>query len=149
MAEAILKRLISTRVDANQWHVESAGTWAIEGCQAAELSQLVMQGMGMDISQHESQPVTDDLLRHFNLILTMENQHKEGLDLQFGQFRDRIFMLSEMVGTVEDIKDPMGKGLPYFEETARKLEQVLTDGFDRICELALTHQKVTGKLTAR
>ncbi len=47
MAEAILKRLVSTRPDAAQWHIESAGTWAIDGYPAAEYCQYAMQSMGL------------------------------------------------------------------------------------------------------
>lgn len=136
MAEAILKRLVSERSDASQWHIESAGTWAVDGSQAALLSQYVMQTMGMDISEHHSQPVTYDLLQHFDLILTMENQHKEGLSIEYAGYKDRIFTLGEMVGSQEDIKDPIGGELADYERTAQKLEQILSQGLNRIAQLA-------------
>ena len=108
MAEAILKKLVSERPDADQWHVESAGTWAMDGNPPALLSQFVMEKMGMDISAHRSQPTSLKLLDNFDLILTMEDEHKEYLQDRYGEVKDRIYMLSEMVGEWVDIPDPIG-----------------------------------------
>lgn len=141
IAEAILKRLVADRLDADQWYVESAGTWANYGSPAAVLSQYVVQKMGLDISNHQSQPVTLELMQQFDLILTMEDRQKEGLVLQFKPYADRIFMISEMIGKVEDIPDPIGGELTDYQETARVLERILSDGLDRIYQLAVQHNQ--------
>jgi protein-tyrosine-phosphatase len=142
MAEAILMKLVAERPDADQWQVESAGTWANIGSPPAILSQLVMQKMGMDISAHRSQPVSLELIQHFDLILTMEHNHKEGLTIEFAEYADRIFMISQMIGIMEDIPDPIGGELVDYEDTAHILENMLTDGLDRIYQLALMgHQE--------
>lgn len=141
MAEAILMKLISMRPDADQWRVESAGTWAMEGSPPALLSQFVMEKMGMDISSHQSQPTSLELLRNFDLVLTMEGRHKIYLKDQYAVFAERIYMLSEMVGDWEDIPDPIGGELIDYEETAYLLERIMTDGFDKIVQLALIHQQ--------
>lgn len=147
MAEAILKRLVADRPDADQWKVASAGIWAVNGSPAAALSQLVLQQMGLDIHSHQSQPVTNDLLQNYDLILTMESHHKEGLTVQFEQYADRIFMLSEMIGRVEDIPDPIGGEVADYEDTAHLLEKILTEGLDRIAQLANVHPKKPGKIS--
>jgi protein-tyrosine-phosphatase len=144
MAEAILKRLVSDRKDADLWHIESAGTWAKDGYPAAELSQYAMQSIGMDITSHKSQPVRLALIKRFDLILTMENNHKDGLIYEFGEFSDRIFMLSEMVGLMMDVPDPIGGQLADYEETAHLLERLLSDGLERIYQLATMNPKFTG-----
>lgn len=141
IAEAILKRLVADRPDADQWYIKSAGTWANYGSPAAVLSQLVVQKMGLDISTHQSQPVTLELIQQFDLILTMEDQQKEGLALQFKPYADRIYMISEMIGRIEDIPDPIGGELVDYQETARVLEHILSDGLDRIYQLAVMHHQ--------
>jgi protein arginine phosphatase len=141
MAEALLKRLITGRPDAGEWHIESAGIWGVEGYPAAETSQLVMKAMGMDLSMHKSQPVSYELLKQFDLILTMEVFHKECLAIEYDGFKDRIYTISEMVDSTEDIHDPMGGKPEAYEATAHKLEQILSDGLERIVQLALSHQK--------
>lgn len=141
IAEAILKRLVADRLDADQWYVELAGTWANYGSPAAVLSKYVVQKMGLDISNHQSQPVTLELMQQFDLILTMEDRQKEGLVLQFKPYADQIFMISEMIGKVEDIPDPIGGELTDYQETARVLERILSDGLDRIYQLAVQHNQ--------
>lgn len=141
MAEALLKHQVSKRPDADQWHVASAGTWALEGLEPAIFSQQVMRTRGLDITHHQSQPVSRELLRNFDLILTMDNQQQEGLRLGFAEFRDKIYLLSEMVGSREDISDPIGGELADYEATAQKLEQIISTGLERITRLALTHHQ--------
>jgi protein-tyrosine-phosphatase len=144
MAEAILKRLVSTRPDAAQWHIESAGTWAIDGYPAAEYSQYAMQSMGMDISSHRSKSINRELINQFDLILTMDNSHKEGIIAEFGLVPDRIFMLSEMVGLINDIPDPIGRRFADYEETAHLLERLLSNGLEQIVHNAeMNHNKQT------
>jgi protein-tyrosine phosphatase len=137
MGEAILKKLVSERVDATQWHIESAGTCAIDGNPPAFLSKYVMELMGMDISAHRSQRVSPPLVKNFDLILTMEKEHKEWLIAHYSELAGRIFMLSEMVGEEKDIQDPMGGELSDYAETAQLIERLLTDGLDRIYRLSI------------
>lgn len=136
MAEAILKGMVAKRPDADQWHIESAGTWARDGSPAAVLSQVVVEEMGLDISNHQSKQVTRGLLRRFDLILTMERQQKEGLVVQFEAFADRIYMLSEMVGRFEDIPDPIGGEIEYYQATAKMMERFLSGGLEKMVQLA-------------
>jgi protein-tyrosine-phosphatase len=136
MAEAILKQLVAERPDADQWHIESAGTWAMYGSPAAELSQQVMREIGLDISHHQSKPITEDLLKQFDLILAMEENQKEALTIEFKAYADRIFLLSEMVGLVESIADPIGGSLVDYQDTARLIQKILVMGLDRINQLA-------------
>ncbi len=144
MAEAILKQLVAKRPDTVDWHIASAGTWARYGAPAAVLSQLVVQEMGMDISSHQSQPVTEALIQQFDLVLTMERQQKEGLILQFKPYAKRIYMLSEMVNRVEDVPDPIGGELTDYQVTVNMLNRFLSAGLTKIHQLALKpHSKST------
>jgi protein-tyrosine phosphatase len=139
MAEAMLKQLLAERPDADRWHIESAGTWATYGHPAAELSQQVMKEMGLDISNHQSKPVTEELLYRFDLILTMEENQKEALTIKFKLYADRIFLISEMVGILQSIPDPIGGTLADYQDTARLIQKILVSGLDKIIQLANKH----------
>ncbi len=136
MAEAILKQLLAERNMDEQWHVKSAGTWAVDGRPPAFLSKYVMEQMGMDISNHQSQAITLRLLEKFDLFLTMEEEHKLWLAEQYREYSDRTFMLSEMVGEYADISDPVNGELSDYVETAFLLKKILSDGLERIMYLA-------------
>jgi protein-tyrosine-phosphatase len=102
-----------------------------------------MKEMGLDISNHKSKLVTADLMAHFDLILTMEENQKEALSLEFRSSADRIFLLSEMIGLVESIPDPIGGTLADYQDTARLIQRILVRGLDRINELAI--KQTSGK----
>ena len=120
----------------NDWKVDSAGTWAIEGEPAMTYVLELLQQRDIDISQHLSQPVSEQLLNQFNLILTMERGQKEGLKVEFPNLANRIYLLSEMVGQVFEIRDPVGGPAVEYLATMREIEQLITKGFDRINQLA-------------
>lgn len=136
MAEALLRRKLEEEGLDDDWQVESAGTWASPGQPAAEFSHIAMQEMGIDIRQHRSKEVSEAYLKNFDLILTMEKNHKEALQVEFPQLSDRIYMLSEMVGTMRDVDDPFGSSLSDYRVTAQEIERYIQQGFERILDLA-------------
>ena len=118
------------------WRVELAGTWAMDGQQAVTRAQLVLQEMGLDVSDHYSRTVTSEMLSSFNLILTMERGHKEALRTEFPEVAQRVFMLSEMINAMYDIQDPVGGSIAGFRETLNEIENILARGSELITRLA-------------
>ena len=136
MAEALLKEKVKNLPDAEKWHIASAGTWADDGNPAALFTQQLLLERGIDIRAHRSQPVSRDLLEEFNLILTMERNHKEALNIEFPEYAGRIFMISDLTGVGYDIADPIGGPLYDYEITLIELENLIERGFSRIVSLA-------------
>lgn len=134
MAMAIFQEKLGER--AHNWRVESAGTWTRDGEPAAPRVISLLAGRGLDLREHRSRGITPDLMSPFNLILTMERGHKEALQVEFPQHARRVFLFSEMVGSVFDIRDPIGGSMDDFRESLAEIERILTNGFDRIRELA-------------
>lgn len=134
LAEALFRDMV--RDEPGEWKVESAGTWALVGEPAAQKSQQVLAERGLDASDHRARSVSLELLNSFKLILTMENGHKEALQIEFPAIKGRVYTLSEMVGDEFDIHDPIGGPLVDFQATADELEQILSEGYARIIQLA-------------
>lgn len=135
MAMEIFKRASTQIDDLGKWQVDSAGTWAIAGLHASENSQIVIDTMGMDLSNHLSRDVSDLNLLDYDLILTMEAGHKEAILIEHPEVKNRIFLLSEMVGSSFDIADPIGRNLSEYEETATLLEDLINRGIPHIIKL--------------
>jgi len=135
MAMGLLRSMVEDTSD--QWKIESAGVWDMGGQQVAANTQLALKERGIDLNDHISRTVTGTMLSGFNLVLVMEDIHKEVLKLTFPEYTDRIYMLSEMVGEIYDIVDPIGLSLTDFEETALEMERILTEGFEKISILAV------------
>lgn len=137
MASALFHaRLMMNEQDWRLWRVDSAGTWATPGRPAVSEAQQVIKNRGMDLSSHRSRLISGDLLRRFQLILTMEAGHKEAILLDFPEYKNRVYLLSEMADQTVPIQDPIGGTLQDFEQTANIIDTWLSAGMDRIKLLA-------------
>lgn len=137
MAQVLLiQRLEQMQVTPPPWRVESAGTWAQDGSPAARFSRETMAKRGLDLRQHKARTVNADLLGQFNLILTMEDNHKEALVAEFPGLAHRIFMLSEMSGRRLSINDPIGGDPIDYQQCADEIENWLESGWQKIIKLA-------------
>jgi protein-tyrosine-phosphatase len=94
-----------------------------------------MAELDADIRGHRSRVITERIVENAALILAMTQSHAETLRAEFPAYTDRIYLLSEMVGYVYDIEDPVGGTLLDYEETALKIEAMIENGFPRMMEL--------------
>jgi protein-tyrosine-phosphatase len=136
----IAERLLRAKIPAYgseecDWRVESAGTWALEGEPAARMAQKLLSAHGIDLSDHRSRQVTRELLNQFNLILVMENGHKEAMRIEFPEIAPKTYLLYEMIGLRYEVIDPIGGSTRDFEDTIREIENILTQGFEKISTL--------------
>lgn len=137
MAEALFRqRLKTVRPDWQDWRIESAGTWALDGEMASTNSRQVMAEQGLDISHHRARTVTAEMLQNFDLILTMEAGQKEALQVEFPSLAKRVFLLGEMEGTLEQVEDPYGGPLQAYHQAAEKMNALIEKGMPRIITLA-------------
>jgi len=136
MAEAFFNHKMKARGLADQYRAASAGTWTNEGIPAPLDGQAAMATRGLDTSAHRSRLVTAEIVAAADLVLTMEQGHKEALWIEFPSSRPKIFMFSEMIGPGYDVNDPYRRGTEKFEETAAEIERIMEAGLDRIMELA-------------
>ncbi len=134
MAMALLRSRVAN--SGEEWRIESAGTWALEGMPLNEKTQQVLAERGAEIRNHRSRIVTREMLRSFNLILTMEPGQKEALRLEFPEVADRVYLLSEMIGLTFSIADPVGGTLEEYRATAAEIDRILNDGLEKIYQLA-------------
>ncbi|MCL4504809.1 MAG: low molecular weight protein arginine phosphatase [Chloroflexi bacterium] len=145
IAAALFTSLLvsSGQFAGDRWRVESAGTWAEEGLPASRAAQRVMQTMGLDISRHRTRCVTAEMLAAFDLILVMEQGHKEALQVEFPVVAQRVFLLCELAGGAWDVPDP-GADTDDAEsvlETVRVIAKLLTQGCGRIRELTWDNER--------
>ncbi len=137
MAAALLRaRLQKEQPDWQDWRVDSAGTWALDGDMAAKNSRQVMTERGLDITNHRARTVTEAMLREYDLILTMEPGQKEALQIEFPAVAGRVFLLDEMGGGAVAVADPYGGSLAEYRKAAETMDQMLARGMARILELA-------------
>jgi protein-tyrosine-phosphatase len=136
MAEALLKALVAQHGETDRWQIQSAGTWAEAGRPATQLSQVVMQQRNLDVSAHRSRPVDAAVLASAAVILVMTRHHQEALQAEFPEAQYRILLLSQLIDRSFDVEDPFGGSVDDYELCATDLQNILSEGYDRLAELA-------------
>ncbi len=140
VAEAVLRDRLQERGMAD-WTVQSAGTWAIQERAAAQNSIRVLAERGIDIGDHRSRMVTDEILDEADLILCMESGHVEALKAEFPEAADRIHLLSEMAGEKTSISDPYRGPLEEYKRMAAIVTDLIDRGLQRIIDLAWANNR--------
>jgi protein-tyrosine phosphatase len=138
IAEACFSRKLREVKWKSDWKVQSAGTWATSGLAVLPLTVQVARNLKLSVDGHKTCSVSAELLHAQDLILVMENGHRESLQSEFPVTRGRIFLLSEVVdGTPDDIPDPINESYEVCQATATRLRDMIDRGFYRICAQAL------------
>lgn len=88
MAEGLMKKIVKGSVNI---HISSAGVAAYEGMPASQEAILVMQKLGVDISEHKARRVTDEMLKQADFILVMEQGHTQYILKQRSELSKRVF----------------------------------------------------------
>ena len=134
MAEALFKSILDEAGVLSNWQVASAGTWAHEGIRATDLARQVMRERDLDIEGHRSQPASIELLAESDLVLVMEERHREHLQRDFPLVGDRVYLFSEIAGRETDIDDPVTGTAETYRATIELMMDIFEEGFDRIVE---------------
>jgi protein-tyrosine-phosphatase len=134
MAMAIFRSKVGQMIDG--WRIDSAGTWAIDGEPAHPKARQVIAERGLNLDEHRSQSITPELLLSYDLILTMEQGQKEAIQVEFPEVAKRVYLLTEMIGSSYNVHDPVAGSIEEFRVTADEMDHMLSDGFEKIVDLA-------------
>jgi len=105
-AEAFREQLIREG-HAGQWQVSSAGTWTSTGRHAPHAAVELARSFGVNINGHMTRMLDAKMLEDADLVLVMEQGHKESIQVEFPFARKKVYMLSQIVeGVIYDIPDP-------------------------------------------
>ena len=130
MAAAIMEKIaIENDLDVL---IESAGLFAEVGQPATENAIKALAEMGIDLTFHQTKPLTEELIEKSDLTLTMTGAHKELLKPMAG---GDVYTLKEYAGGSGDISDPYGGDLEEYEETAREIYDALVDVAEKIADI--------------
>ena len=135
MAEVLLKAKVAEHVgltidqlEENGVMIVSAGLAALAGDRAANPAVQTMAARGLDLSQHESQPISDRLVRFADVILTMTNGHRQAI---VGHWPDTAGRTHTLCGG-QDLADPIGGGADVYQSCARDIETALEQWLPRL-----------------
>jgi protein-tyrosine phosphatase len=129
MAEVLCRKMIADRLGCKPSElgdqgvmVMSAGISAMMGARPSPEAVSVMSKMGLQLADHESQPLTTQLIRHADIIWTMTQAHRQTIVAQWPEASSRTMVLSE---NQADISDPIGGPVEFYETCARQIKAEL------------------------
>lgn len=126
MAEGLFRKLLSDKLGCAEdslvdrgYVVVSAGLSAPPGSPAAEEAIEALQQRNIDLSGHESQPLTERLLHYADHVYTMTRGHREAILSLLPELEERVQLLSR---SGKDISDPIQFGLDEYIRCAGEIE---------------------------
>lgn len=116
MAQAIATSLLERRGQAHRAVAVSAGVSAMNGARATPEAVLAAEAVGASLSDHRSQPASQDLLEKADVVYAMTSGHADAARAQLpaGQ-RSKVHTLL----SGEDVDDPIGGPQTLYDELAR------------------------------
>lgn len=152
MAEALMRQRIAERLQCSIAELEdrnvmvmSAGIAAMSGGRASAESVQLMQDRGIDIQAHESQPLSERLVRFADLILTMTRGHREAIVAQWPEAASRTKVVCR---DHTDVSDPIGGPIEKYRQCAEQIDAQLAAWVDEIDFGSIPSIVQSGKSTA-
>jgi len=127
MAEYLLRKKL---MDAGRDDVDvsSAGTFAFFGMSPTRETLKLVQETGLDAAGHRAQRASADVLKQADIILVMENRHKEDVLRQCPRCKDRVHVLGELAGLGQhdiEVPDPIGKSEEFYRMSFEKIKEAI------------------------
>ena len=135
MAEVLLQARLARDKAREDWRVASAGVWTRDGWPASEHAIAEMAQRGLDLRNHYSRNVTHEMMVEADLALAMTQNHADALAAAFPDCVHKVHLFSEMAGPAYSIRDPYGGTRAEYAYTAKELEQLVENGYERIVAL--------------
>ncbi|MGI6551222.1 MAG: low molecular weight protein arginine phosphatase [Syntrophomonadales bacterium] len=104
--------------------VMTAGTSPNSGEGASRGAMKAMEEVGVDLSDHKAQPVSEAVLAQADWILTMTRSHRDYLTRIYGK-NDKLFTLYEFLGQDKDVLDPFGGDVAVYRACRNELQQLI------------------------
>jgi protein-tyrosine-phosphatase len=129
MAHVIAEQFAQTR--GREMTVRSASTMGLKDVPAEKNAVAVMREVGLDLTRHRSQPLTDELIDWAEYVLVMEYAHAKHIRTKHPQVEEKLMLLGPL-GATHEISDPIG-GWKYKFRGSRDVIQRCVEGFiDRL-----------------
>ena len=124
------------------WEAGSAGTWAVPGLPALPHVVEAADQLGIDLTSHRSQRVSAELLSRYDLILVVQETHREMLVNEFPPFKDQIYLLSQVINhEAYDLPDTY-ESMQGVMQVCVVLNDLIRRNLHYICVLAIAlHNK--------
>lgn len=124
MAAGLLREGLRRKKLEREIEISTAGILARDGGMVTSEAILVMKNREIDISGHRSRACRREDVLEADLVLAMSQEHSDFLTGLVSGIKEKIKVL--------DVKDPIGLGIPIYEEVVQDLEKKLKTEWEEI-----------------
>jgi len=127
MAKALLEKILKQK-NRRDVEVNSAGIMMLSGLGATESTKDVLRKEGIDVSNHRSKRASPELVRRSDLVLVMEEIHREKILQIAPDVKNRVFLLKEFAKIDEyelGVEDPVGRSLEFYDYTLGVIKEAV------------------------
>ena len=128
MAERMLQQALDAEEDPlNTFTVVSAGVSAGSGNAASKNSMDATKRIGIDLSNHCSQPLTDDLLCQAYAVFAMTEAHIFALHSYYSVLPKRVHLFREFITDTAntEIPDPFGQNIQAYSQCLDSMSEAV------------------------
>ena len=128
MAAALLQHALEAQPEPwRSWRVISAGVSANPGERISENSITAMKKVGLDLSRHRAQMLTQGMLDEAVAVLCMTESHRSLILRDADPPSKNIFLFREFLppGSAREIPDPYGMALPAYEASRDEMVEAI------------------------
>jgi protein-tyrosine-phosphatase len=127
MAEHLLRHALANEGEPfRSFKVISAGVSAYPGDPASRNAVEAMRKVQIDLSDHRSRPLSDQVLAISDLILTMTSSHAEIIRLQNPHLAIPVHLFREWIPSGDrEVPDPFGGPLQLYADTRDALAEAI------------------------
>lgn len=129
--EAALARRLGVDPRAAGWSVASAGVAAARGAPAAANAVAVLRDRGLDIRQHRSRPLDEELVARAWRVIGLTPGHRQSIQEAWPEHAEKVLLLDP-----RGVPDPIGGDLATYRACAEHIERRLEHLLDT--DLAVT-----------
>lgn len=124
--------LLADRLQRGGWagQVESSGVGALVGHAADPTTQSMMLALGLDLTAHRARQTTPEQLRQADLVLVMENHHRDAVLDIFPAARGKTFLLGHW--SDGEIPDPYRRGDVAHADALRRIQNAISAWLPRM-----------------
>ena len=127
MAEMLMKSELAKALGCGLESLEDSGVMVVSAGIAASLGSPpsreaieVMREHGLSLGDHEARPLTDQLVKHADLILTMTGGHQHAI---FDGWPESAGRTRRLLPDETDVADPIGRSIEVYRDCAAQIKQ--------------------------
>lgn len=135
MAEALFGSMVEKLEGKPNIKVISAGTGAMKGEKASPQAIKIMEEYGISLCKHKATPLTKELVKGADIVLTMTANHKNTVLSICPEAAGKVFTLREYVATGKNTDDILDEMNDVYKEIELKKQEFLMKNAKRLNEL--------------